>query len=789
MASTAVTWGTVQFTQIESGKSGTAARATAPLRRVAPMTRGSHRCRGDEGLGDFHSKRSTQALSAGGMPPCVKQDTTPDLIEILQKIRTGQIQSFLKHGAATVKPLDRWTAPHRAATLKERMRGAASHKAIRSQISGQISGQISIVAATLMATTFFLFFAFVVNTGMLVHAKINLQNAADMAAYAGAATQARQLEKIGILNYEMRRQYKRFLFRYYVYGNFYRPDPPGGGGTKQFGAFKRGTRTFQDLGVPAVCLIFKDNDNPCRIYDLQPVTIQNSPSFLDAIGQALKESLYKLEEIRKRNCSSLSAANILALYLWLYNTDPEGSGGLLDSLYNDDETRLALSTLPAITRGLGLVPRNLLLNQRIQTLAEFVNQAPRRRLTMDAITPLESSNTPMLHERTIQAFKSAHRTLGEALFDNDSVQMDELLPEGDQGLLSLETLEATFMTYATFIAEESQGSGDCRQRLFGVPVKALPVGVSKKQDSSPVYYAVRLRGTPKLLFNPFGDLALEAYAAAKPFGSRLGPTSTSSTAAEFVIPDKKPNPFAMAGYAGPIGQGLPTMKFSPTNANGLFDFQLYNQLAGYLRAAGPGALTPDKLIEAEGVTALPNQAEYGRYIIPTDDLGPQSAERFKEYFGTGSGNFYSFYAPLSVGPGGDGGQSVIAGMLQASLSGEDAGGVTGIANLLKRNLRLYFSKLQQGQGEAGEGLNVVRIMDPMRDVQGNDVSNRIPGFPRLPESALRPWYSGENHAPNRSDGRVGYSVKLVSFQSLFNGGTPLRSGVPELDDLRSVIEH
>ena len=42
-----------------------------------------------------------------------------------------------------------------------------------------------------MTLTFVLFLAFVVNTGMLVNAKINLQNAADLAAYAGAATQAR----------------------------------------------------------------------------------------------------------------------------------------------------------------------------------------------------------------------------------------------------------------------------------------------------------------------------------------------------------------------------------------------------------------------------------------------------------------------------------------------------------------------------------------------------------------------------------------------------------------------
>ena len=81
-----------------------------------------------------------------------------------------------------------------------------------------IRGQISVMVGV-MITTFILFFAFVINTGMLVNAKINLQNAADLAAYAGASVQARQLTQISYLNYEMRRQWKKFLFRIYVLGN------------------------------------------------------------------------------------------------------------------------------------------------------------------------------------------------------------------------------------------------------------------------------------------------------------------------------------------------------------------------------------------------------------------------------------------------------------------------------------------------------------------------------------------------------------------------------------------
>ncbi|MEO7165378.1 MAG: Tad domain-containing protein, partial [Bdellovibrionia bacterium] len=90
-------------------------------------------------------------------------------------------------------------------------------------------GQISVMIGVMMAT-FIFFFAFVINTGMLVNAKINLQNAADLAAYTGASVQARQLTNISYLNYEMRRQWKKFLYRLYVLGNHgYQSFPYGGG--------------------------------------------------------------------------------------------------------------------------------------------------------------------------------------------------------------------------------------------------------------------------------------------------------------------------------------------------------------------------------------------------------------------------------------------------------------------------------------------------------------------------------------------------------------------------------
>jgi hypothetical protein len=653
------------------------------------------------------------------------------------------------------------------------MRGSektARKRPIRHQINGQISGQISIVAAALMGTTFFLFFAFVVNTGMLVHAKINLQNAADVAAYAGAASQARHLENIGILNYELRRQYKRFLFRYYVIGNLTRPNEPAGG-EYRFGAYRSGTnpRQFVNLGIPAVCLEFKKNDNYCAIYDLQPVTAPDNPFFLDAIGQALKEVLDNIEQIRKRNCSGLSQANILALYLWLYNTNPDGSGNLISSTFNDPETRQALRTLPAITKGLGVVPRNLITLQRIKTLEKIVNMPAERGVTSDGVRSLEQKPNPMTYERTVLAFKSAERTLGGSLFPEGKFQMDELLPSGAKPLLELEPLFSSFTTYATYIAAtDGNAKTDCKQRLLSIPIRdtTLPVGASKVGPTT--YYAVRVRGTPNLLFNPF-NLTLEAFAAARPFGARLGPAAAAGLNSEFFI-QKDPIPPANLGSVGSMTGGSPNMAFRPGDSLGLYNTALFRGLVNYIKSGSGETIDPNRLVQAEAIAALPNQAEYGRYIIPTDynSAGdqPPNALDYKNYFVNGSS--YSFYAPVSL----DGGANARSEVENILTQHPEPEGLSGLKSKLRKDLNEYFGRLGTNSGEGGEGIQIARVMDPMRDITGADVSG-LAGtiIPKITNGELRPWFSGRDLAPLRSqNGRVGYSVKLVSFKSLQSSG-------------------
>ena len=72
----------------------------------------------------------------------------------------------------------------------------------------------------------FVFFAMAINVGLVVHDKINLQNSVDLAAYYGAAKQAEVLNQIAHINYQMRQNYKLFVWRYRVLGTLIQNSHP-----------------------------------------------------------------------------------------------------------------------------------------------------------------------------------------------------------------------------------------------------------------------------------------------------------------------------------------------------------------------------------------------------------------------------------------------------------------------------------------------------------------------------------------------------------------------------------
>lgn len=80
-------------------------------------------------------------------------------------------------------------------------------------------GQVAIFVA-LIFQVIFIFFALLINVGLVVHHKINLQHSVDLAAYYGAMKQAESMNAIAHVNFQMRQAWKLFTWRYRVLGTF-----------------------------------------------------------------------------------------------------------------------------------------------------------------------------------------------------------------------------------------------------------------------------------------------------------------------------------------------------------------------------------------------------------------------------------------------------------------------------------------------------------------------------------------------------------------------------------------
>ena len=113
--------------------------------------------------------------------------------------------------------------------LYEQPVGLFSKMKKRSFFQRDENGQIALFVAIIFQIIFVLF-ALVINVGLLVHHKINLQQSTDLAAYYGAMKQAEILNVIGHINFQMRQAWKLFAWRYRIVGSFaYIPDVNTGG--------------------------------------------------------------------------------------------------------------------------------------------------------------------------------------------------------------------------------------------------------------------------------------------------------------------------------------------------------------------------------------------------------------------------------------------------------------------------------------------------------------------------------------------------------------------------------
>ena len=416
--------------------------------------------------------------------------------------------------------------------------------------------------------------AFVINVGLFVKAKINLQNAVDAAAYAGAAAQARQLTNIGYLNYELRNNYKEWLYKYYVVGQIANENASGNGAngeTKEFRAssipatLASDPDAYDKFNVPRVCINL-GTKNICQVYGV-PGIPRFEASGLPVISELTNEFTNAAVAAKSENCTTRSNLNFSTTLTWTYGNGDGNSIGTELDLMSDR---------------VGVWPKAVELGLRMRNLEAIVNRPPitegicRNKSSSTpgckkSITELlsEAGNTP-INERPINAFMSAYRNLGggaeninqgaDHLSIKNTLLIKELRPSpmtftrnkglsgflipenatvaGDQYsskyYLDLKIIPVNYLIYFTSFVSSSNDNefgggvsaeGSCSSSITGIPVPFLITGFVKNPRIL-TYYAVKGEAKYVGLFFPFtktNGLTLKAYAAAKPFGGRIGP--------------------------------------------------------------------------------------------------------------------------------------------------------------------------------------------------------------------------------------------------------------------------
>lgn len=691
-------------------------------------------------------------------------------------------------------------------------------------------GQTSLFMA-LFISTMILLFAFTTNIGMLVHAKINLQNAADAAAYAGAAVQARQLTSVAYLNYEMRRAVKEFLFYYTVRGQYAAlpcfpmdssgslnpfANCPGGGGDARYNFQIYDHReAINETGgnyLPTVCIIFDKDNNYC-----QKKGVAGIPEFpsgggwgvADPIVDSVRNATNQIINKKLEDCLSRTDINRKFIAAWMFNLYPiQDSLSMLRTGQDADDPFPFSNGLERV----GILPRMAVLRARIDNFEEMLNlnlAMEGSSLTInagaiDTFKSLVSENKKMeYYERPIQAFLSAKNNLVNTGGDHgvfDEIELSELLPTsaGPAASTNLDTRNPpTLVRFNELVApvtlanskfetmnDGSQDRGNCRQFRELRVIPRFPFGVTK-DPAILTYYAVRLQAQARLLFSPFGKgpVTLSAYAAAKPFGSRVGKDLLTNfphlVTAEGAL-DIGPNLFP-ASFPNPL--------VSEDDADSAIGGFTRASHLGYLRQAMAYTGRLDHGARLAGAYA---PWEVGYYTVPANFQTPDNIGLFEDN-PVYSGKYFSMSArllPVNKAVSDPSFlNSIVAGYLVGDITQRDTLERGPFAPILQAALgpdkwiALYtFMK-------DTHGLERHFIPDPLLNDEPELLSFvkaiggrfTVAGMSQPQRRQLTSWNNQKSaldadlDIPSNSElgldiGRSGYSVKFMSFSNLQAGG-------------------
>lgn len=458
-------------------------------------------------------------------------------------------------------------------------------------------GQVAIFVA-LIFQVIFVFFAVLINVGLLVHHKINLQQSTDLAAYYGAMKQAELMNAIAHVNFQMRQAWKLLTWRYRVVGTFGFQDWAGAqaitfplsvslgntpttfnGPAAEFNKCPSGSNI---LDVPFFCYghsgfaSWKSTaENNCRLNcnhleDLNtsvsaiPLTSGHSDAYLGSYAVSVNNALTQANSQIQDLCNDLGPASFatLALYIKSYSAEVQKKKKLIQML------GASLSAAPnamvdlnggAVEAGAtktfdnNLTDANLKGKIKFETLnglAQGGDCAFKGDSTDGADANLTKQFLKEIKFEGIQFF--IHRCTKNGSQANSVYSPTTMYTDG-----SLDVIRDDFFPAAMSPADRIA----IQNGLVGTE---FIIGYEKNPWCQ-VYYAAKAQAEPKIPFLPLSKIRLSAVSVAKPFGGTIGPRYHAFW----------PQGSQTSAGGPKVDPTLPERRFSgiPTNLIGLAKFQ------------------------------------------------------------------------------------------------------------------------------------------------------------------------------------------------------------------------
>ncbi len=436
------------------------------------------------------------------------------------------------------------------------------NKNILKEIPSNQKGQVSIFLAVITIVVITLI-AFIINVGLFVKAKINLQNATDAGAWSGAAAQARRLSNIGHLNWEMRNTYKEWMFKYYVLGQHANTKTHSLSGPKmdfRLKKFDPAANTSDRFNVPSVCIHFGSSHNICNVYDT-PGLPRFPIAGLPNVSEDFEAAIDSFVEQKSKNCIIRALYNFAAAQNYAYSIGNNVS-------FQD------VPTVAGYRKGAWVEAIELAL--RMRSLESIVNREPVEDMCLlgnctNNVNTMSGGDVTAYNERPLGAFKAIFKNLGGGSFKSSdpttaiaaNLRVTELTPRSvnipdnsldqlfvptsgppqhpnprEKKYLNLRPMLFNFVTFFNTFVPQNQNlsetgittddidsEGACKISRTAIPVPGYIMGFYKDPRVN-TYYALKATTRYKGLLNPFAPregIEIKAYAAAKPYGGRIGP--------------------------------------------------------------------------------------------------------------------------------------------------------------------------------------------------------------------------------------------------------------------------